>query len=563
MIRLRQGSGAAGPFIAALAAIGLAAFGVVKGTWAVGGSDSSCYGLMAQAFAAGNLQPSSSIAIDAPWPEAQRTLAPGGFIPSPVRPDAASPICAPGMAVLMAPLAAVFGRDAIFWLVPLSGALLVWSAFLIARRLAGGTAGAVAAVLTATSPIVLFQVVQPMNDVLAAALWLSAFAFVIDRPTLVIDRPKGLSPQVAGGTQDAGGTKPLSVSRGEVDKSTRGDDKSTRGDKPLGLSIAGFLAGMAILVRPNLAPLVFVIALTPFLLKWPQPARAVVVMSVAALPGIVVMLWLNQQLYGSVFASGYGDAAQLFSVGHLNRNLSNFGRAIIDTQYGVPLLGLLAPMVFGDDKRRMAIVLLLAAVVVVLIYLLYQPYPEWWYLRFLIPALVLLLTTTSAASVAVASRARIGGVIPLVAVLLALAGTRTAGERHAFELQRLEGRYRDAAAMVTERLPDHAVLITVWQSGSVRFHADREAVLWDSLDPASLDRAVGWLQDRGRQPYFLFERREEAEFRNRFRGHSTYGALDWPPRIDVNRQVRIYDPADRARFLAGEKYPTDNQPRRK
>ena len=515
MTRLRPPSrlrryGAAGSFIAALAAIGLAAFGVVKGTWAVGGSDSSCYALMAQAFAAGDLQPSSGLAIDAPWPDAQRTLAPGGFIPSPVRPDAASPICAPGMSVVMAPLAAVFGGDAIFWLVPLSGAVLVWSAFLIARRLAGGMAGATAAILTAASPIVLFQVVQPMNDVLAAALWIAALALVIDR-----------------------------------------------------LSIAGFLVGIAILVRPNLAPVAFVIALVPFILKWPQPVRAMALMIAAALPGIVVMLWLNQQLYGSVIGSGYGDAAQLFSISHIHQNLSNFGRAFLDTQYLVPLLGLVAPLVFMEDKRRIAIVLLLAAAVVAVIYVLYQPYPEWWYLRFLIPSIVLLIILTSATGVELASRARMGGVVPIAAVFLAILGTRAAGDRQAFEIQRLEGRYRDAAALVRERLPETAVLITVWQSGSVRFHADRQAIMWDALDPAWLDRAVTWLQERGHQPYFLFERREEPEFRSRFRGHSMYGGLDWPPRIDLNRQVRIYDPGDRARFLAGEQYPTDNQPRRK
>ena len=107
------------------------------------------------------------------------------------------------------------------------------------------------------------------------------------------------------------------------------------------------------------------------------------------------------------------------------------------------------------------------------------------------------------------------------------------------------------------------MLVTVWQSGSVRFHAGREAVMWDSLDPAWLDRAVDWLTAQGLQPYFLFERREEPEFRARFRGHSTLGALDWPPRFDLNRQVRIYDPADRAGYLAGDQYPTENQPRRK
>ena len=46
--------------LAVAAAVGAGAtVGVVRGTWAVGGSDSSCYALMADAFADGPLQPSS------------------------------------------------------------------------------------------------------------------------------------------------------------------------------------------------------------------------------------------------------------------------------------------------------------------------------------------------------------------------------------------------------------------------------------------------------------------------------------------------------------------------
>ena len=100
-------------------------------------------------------------------------------------------------------------------------------------------------------------------------------------------------------------------------------------------------------------------------------------------------------------------------------------------------------------------------------------------------------------------------------------------------------------------------MITVWQSGSVKFHAGREAVLWDSLDPAWLDRAVTWLSDHGRTPYILVERREESEFRERFSGHAEIGALDWPPRFNVAGQVRVFDPTDRVRYLAGEAYPTE------
>ena len=119
-----------------------------------------------------------------------------------------------------------------------------------------------------------------------------------------------------------------------------------------------------------------------------------------------------------------------------------------------------------------------------------------------------------------------------------------------------------AATGGVKRYPANAVLITVWQSGSVRFHAGREIVMWDSLDPAWLDRAILWLKSTGKQPYVLLERREEPDFRERFREQSDLGRLDWPPRFDLNRQVRIFDPDDRVRYLAGEAYPTENLPLR-
>ena len=83
--------------------------------------------------------------------------------------------------------------------------------------------------------------------------------------------------------------------------------------------------------------------------------RATLLMAGAAVPGFAVMLWLNQALYGSPFASGYGNAATLFSASHINDNLTNFGRAAWQTQHVVPLLGLIAPAIFtaGSDGSRL------------------------------------------------------------------------------------------------------------------------------------------------------------------------------------------------------------------
>jgi hypothetical protein len=273
---------------------------------------------------------------------------------------------------------------------------------------------------------------------------------------------------------------------------------------------------------------------------------------------VIALLWLNHALYGSVIGSGYGAASNLFRAGNIDANVANYRRALYETQHVLPALALLAPFVFDGVKRRGSVLLLVFAAVEILIYLFYQPFPEWWYLRFLIPAIAMLLILASAASVQLLSRNRMGGVIPIAAVIIGVIGIRTAGDRQAFALQRMEGRYRQSAEAARDRLPANAVLITVWESGSMRFHAGREIVMWDSLDPAWLDRAITWLQSKGQQPYILLERREEPDFRARFRDQSEIGKLDWPPRFDVNREVRIFDPADRQRYLTGEGYPTEN-----
>lgn len=80
--------------------------------------------------------------------------------------------------------------------------------------------------------------------------------------------------------------------------------------------------------------------------------------------------------------------------------------------------------------------------------------------------------------------------------------------------------------------------------------------MWDALDPAWLDRALAWLASHGRPPAIVLESWEQEGFRARFAGQ-TFGALDWPPRYDLDRRVLIFLPADRARYQAGETIATE------
>jgi len=121
----------------------------------------------------------------------------------------------------------------------------------------------------------------------------------------------------------------------------------------------------------------------------------------------------------------------------------------------------------------------------------------------------------------------------------------------------LEQRYRSAAIVVRDRLPPDAAILTTWDSGAIRFHAAREAVVWDALDPAWLVRAIEWLGTNHHPPYILVESWEEERFRARFSGGSDVGKLDWPPKFEIDRMVRVYDPADRQRYLRGESVRTE------
>jgi hypothetical protein len=524
--------------VATAAAIVVAVVGLHWGTYAAGGSDSSCYALMADAFAAGKLQPTSALVAQVPWSEAGRTFSPGGFVTSETNPSASAPVCAPGFSVLLALLMAVGGRDAIFMLTPIAGALLVWFTFVTGRAIANPVAGAMAAVLIASSPATLYQVVQPMNDVTTAALWMAAFVALLSRRW----------------------------------------------------ALAGACCGLALLVRPNLLPLALVAALAIGIRDlglgirdWGLGIRTAtratvvsgfsrtVIFAAAALPFALTVLWLNNALYGSPFRTGYGQLGQLFGLSVVPINASRYSAWLIETQTPFPLLAFAAPFVVAREKRADAVLAIGLILATCLTYFLYTPFDEWSYLRFLLPAIALMVVLASAVTVHVVTNvlrrlARLkadttgsasASIVALITAALALFCVRTADDRLAFNLKFLEQRYRSAGLVVRDRLPANAVVLSVWDSGAVRFHGRKEALIWAALDPAWFDRAVSWLDGHGHTPYILVESWEEAAFRNRFESHSDIGKLDWPPKYEIDRVVRIFDPNDRARYHGGENVITE------
>jgi len=496
--------------VAAALAAGTMIAGLHWGTFAVGGSDSYCYAHQAERWASGRLHVTEPLALRAPWPLAAETFAPAGHIVSPTTRGATAPICPAGLSLVMAVFQLVGGRQAIFLVVPVMGALLVWSTFLVGRRI-NARVGVCAALVTSCSPVFLFQLMQPMSDVPAAAWWTLAAAFAL-------------------------------------------------GDRRRDVLCAGLAGSAAILTRPNLLPLGIVIGL--FLLARPGPPLRdrysdAAVFALGCIPGCLATGAIQHSLYGSPFGSGYGSLSALFSTSHIGPNATRYARWYLETGTPVTLLAMIAPLMV----RPRAVVWLLAALAVVNVacYLPYVVFEDWWYLRFLLPALplvaILMVATIDACAARVSPRTA-GIVTAAVTLAVAVGLVYEARTRQVFRLAQLESRYVRAGGYVARRLPSNALVVTALESGSVRYYSGRPTLVWDMLDPAWLDRALVFVRAQGYEPFLLFERFEEQPFRERFTS-SALGRLDWPPMAEIAGRVRIYRPDDRARYQAGEAVQTD------
>ncbi len=147
---------------------------VKYGGFVAGGADSSGYVSQAELWLKGELL------VETPaWPEIAEhprrdgLFAPLGYRPGPVR-GTIVPTYSPGLPLVMAVFQAVGGRHAVFRVAPVLAALTVWLTYLFGRGLDRPWAGALAAVLLATSPTFLSQSLQPLVDVPVTCWWLAA-----------------------------------------------------------------------------------------------------------------------------------------------------------------------------------------------------------------------------------------------------------------------------------------------------------------------------------------------------------------------------------------------------
>jgi hypothetical protein len=472
--------------------------GTAFGTFAIGGADSYGYVAQARLFAEGRLTDTVPVSADYTWPDVAATFTPLGFTPG-LAPGVIAPRYPPGLSLLMAPLAAL-SEHAIYFLVPCFGALLVWTTFRLGSAIGAPLAGGLAAALLSISPTFLYQVVQPMSDVPAAAGWLAAL---------------------------------LIASRGTTWRATA----------------AGLLSSIALLIRPNLAPLACIVLVVAAFARG-DDARGrlprVVACAAAMTLAFVLLGWIQDVRYGSPAASGYGSVSDAFSIGYIRENLSRYPRWLTETHTWFIWLSLGAP--FWIARRSTRPLLAWAALALAgAVWASYLPYlyfhrEEWFYTRFLLPSIAIMLLFAAAVALWLLRRGPAvirAAVALLLLTTLAVHGIQTARTRGAFDIRTQERKYPLAGAFVRDRLPPRAIVLAGQHSGSIRYYADRPTFRWDLLSPTRLDQALATFRAQGYEPFLVVDGAEYEDFKKRFDA-ANQRAAQHPTLLGVTGEARVY-----------------------
>jgi hypothetical protein len=493
---------------AAVAMLVSIAVAIRYGVFVAGGADA--YGYVSQAWlwaGGGPVAPNPLAALE---PALGAATAPLGYRLAQT-PGAIVPMYAAGFPLAMALALKIGGAGAVYYVVPLLGGLTVWLTYVLGARVDRPVTGMMAAILVAFSPIFMFQTLEPMSDVPVTAWWMLAWV--------------------------------LALSPGRL--------------APLG---SGLAVSAAVLTRPNLVPLALVLVVVIFAVT--PRVRRVALFAAGSIPGCLVVAAINERLYGSPLAAGYGPFAMLYGWRHWKLNLQHYMRWLTELNSPGIFLAFLAPAAAGVRHR---VAMLVFFVMLFACYLWYTPFDTWPFLRFLLPAIPILFVLSSALVVRAIERLPLGFRTAAVLVVCTLAPAWFVMKSRSltvFTIRQAERRYATIGEYIGRTLPPKAMVLTMIESGSVRFYGARATLRWDMLDPDRLDAAVETVRAAGYRPYLLLEDWELPLFRQLFSAANEYGRVEWPPAFEYRdlARVGIYDFADRGRHLAGQPIATQRVP---
>jgi hypothetical protein len=480
----------------------LVAHAIVNGSFVAAGSDSYGYVSQAYGWVEGPLPHPYPLRLSLPFPSGDQMQIPLGHKPGQT-PHTMVPTYASGLPFMMALGIVAFGSIGPYLVVPFSAALLVWFTFALGRRVDGPIAGVTAAIVAATSPIVLFQSVSPMSDIPAGALWTGALLGAL----------------------------------GNSRRST---------------FLAGVGAAAGLMVRPNL-PLLAVVLFCWIAITARGRERFVraALFSIPIVPAVIATAAINAAWYGSPFTSGYGSSADIYALANIAPNLRLYPVWLWQSQGLWILLAFatILPLVRASDRRGPVALCWVYFIATLASYLPYTPFEVWWYIRFLLPGLGALYVLIAVGILYVARRIRHpwGTLAASVILLLSVKHTTEfALDNSVFGgLRRGEQRYADVAEFVYRNLPDNAVIFAMQHSGSLRMWGGRLTLRYDWIDPDSnpelRPRVVPELERLGLHPYLAIDDWEAPDVRRHF-GLAADQSLPWPYVARLRETgVTVYD----------------------
>jgi hypothetical protein len=510
----------AGPGLAWTLATIVVLVGFRYGALVAGGSDAYGYVSQADVWAGGTFRFDEPLIREFAGRVEREAFVPLGYR-AVGESGAVVPMYAPGLPMVMAVFQRLAGREAVFYVVPLLAGVAVLATYFMGVRVGGRAIGVAAAALVAASPSFLFQLTAaPMSDVPVTAWWAVAL-------TLALANHLGAAV------------------------------------------LSGVAVSLAILTRPNLAPLALIPVAAP---AWEglrdrtglrRGAARAAAYSAGVIPGCVAIGALYAAWYGSPLMSGYGSLDSIYDWRNALPNLARYPAWVAESETPLVLLAFAAPLLvtrvsdagrLGAHARVVTGSWVCFIVAVLASYLLYEVFNAWWFVRFMLPAFPPLLVLTAVSIVALSSSLPPGLRVFVPSALVAVMvwhGLDYARD-HAVFAARAERKYAAAADYVARRLPENAAVLSMQHSGSVRYYSGRTTVRFDHIPPAQLDATLTTLAASGYRPYILLEPWEVPQFQKRYAGFSALAPLDWPPAALLRESnIRIYDPADRPAFVAG------------
>jgi len=445
------------PLIAGVCTLVALIYAIERGTFFGSGPDQAGYVSQADGWVRGQVTwVPPEWARRGQWHNALWSSAPVGYRPT--KDGVIAPTYSPGYPLLMALFQLIGGRDAVFYVVPLFGAALIWTTYLLGVALYGEWAGAIAALLMLCSPTFIFWLVQPMSDIPATTLWTIALLLALRR----------------------------------------------RSAHAIG---AGIVAAVAILIRPNIAPLAAVPALL-LMAESSHRLKRLAVFVLPILPAVAMIAVLNTRWWGSPLSSGYGDNDVLFTAGHVVPNLRRYLAWLVDTQSPMIFAGLLAPLMARDapERRRLLLVTVALPALVLSLYLPYLEFEYWPFLRFLLPAFPAVLVGLGTVLVNLTQRAwdaRVAlVVVAIVTVSIAMIEWRFASNIGALRVNNFRDPFAQATAFANT-LPRNAILISTSFSGTLHFYSGRDVLRYDVVSPPEFDSALDSLRSQGHPVFSL------------------------------------------------------------